>query len=153
MPAAPDPFRVLSLAYDADLEDVRRAFRRVARTTHPDRGGSATEFHRARVAYDALAADLEAERRRWRPLPPGRRFAAGLDPRLFPTCPVRISRARDGRRRFDYVLEARPADWRPGADRPPGERKVRIEATASFPAFGVWVVRVTPSTFRCVFGP
>ena len=151
-----DPFRVLSLAYDATADDVRRAFRRRARQTHPDRGGSAGSFHEVRVAYDALMGDLEGERRRWRPAParPGRRYAAGLDPRTYPTCTVRVSRSRDGVRRVDYDVQSRPAGWRPGPDLPPGgECVARVAATDAAPAFGVWVVPLDARHFRCVFGP
>ncbi len=150
-----DPFRVLSVSYEASPDDVRRAFRRLARQTHPDRGGSADAFHRVRVAYGALTDDLDGERRRWRPAPPRtRRYAAGLDPRTFPTCPVRISRARNGRRTVSYDVDARPSGWRPGATPPPGgERQARYPATDSAPAFGVWIVPLDAHRFRCVFGP
>ena len=156
MSAARDPFRVLSLPYDADADDVRRAFRRRARETHPDRGGAAGAFHDVRAAYGRLTRDLEAERRRWTPAAPAgaRRFAGGLDPREFPTCPVRIRRGRDGERRFDYVTDARPAGWTPGASRPEGGVcRDRVGATATAPAFGVWTVPLDAHRFRCVFGP
>ena len=157
-----DPFRVLSLPYDADLDDVRRAFRRLARQTHPDRGGSARAFHEVRAAYGALADDLEGARRRWRPAPapPTRAprrppaYAAGLDPRTYPTCPVRIGRTRDGKRTVAYDVEGRPRGWRPGAAPPPGgECRARYAATEDGPAFGVWVVPLGAHQFRCVFGP
>ena len=154
-----DPFRVLSLPYDADADDVRRAFRRLARQTHPDRGGSVTAFHEVRAAYNALARDLEGERRRWQtphtpPVGRGRRYAAGLDPRIYPTCPVRISRSRDGKRTIDFDVDARPKGWGPGGVPPPGgECRARYPATETSPAFGVWVVPLSPYTFRCVFGP
>ena len=159
---ARDPFRVLSLPYDAGPDDVRRAFRRLARQTHPDRGGSAQSFHEVRAAYGALADDLEGERRRWQPAPaspkpaPSRapRYPAGLDPRVYPTCPVRISRTRDGVRRVAYDADSRPRGWRPGAAPPPGgECRARYEATGGAPAFGVWVVPLGAHRFRCVFGP
>ena len=154
-----DPFRVLSLSYDAGPEDVRRAFRRLARQTHPDRGGSTEAFHRVRAAYNALADDLEGQRRRWRarPAPPPRRslrYPAGLDPRVYPTCLVRIGRRRDGRRTVEYDLDSRPSAWRPGAAPPPnGTCRLRVAATEATPAFGVWEVPLDAHRFRCVFGP
>jgi len=152
-----DPFRVLSLPYDADADDVRQAFRRLARQTHPDRGGAADAFHEVRVAYGALTADLEGARRRWQPAsapPPRSRYAAGLDPRTYPGCRVRISRARDGRRVVAYDIESRPSGWRPSVVPPlGGDCKARVAATATAPAFGVWVVPVGAHQFRCVFGP
>ena len=150
-----DPFRVLSLPYDADADAVRRAFRRRARETHPDRGGSADAFDRVRQAYGALTDDLDGERQRWRPPPePTSRYAAGLDPRVFPTCPVRIGRRRDGRRTVEYDTAARPPGWRPGPAAPPGATCVAsVAAAGSVPAFGVWTASAGRRLFRCVFGP
>lgn len=149
-----DPFRVLSLPYDADADDVRRAFRRLARQSHPDRGGSAGAFHEARAAYNALAEDLEGERRRWRAAPRRVRYPAGLDPRTYPTCPVRISRTRDGVQKITYDIDSRPRGWSPPAAPPPGgECKARYPATEAAPAFGVWVIPLGAHRFRCVFGP
>ncbi|MEO0559354.1 MAG: DnaJ domain-containing protein [Bacteroidota bacterium] len=157
MSAVRDPFRVLSLAYDASAEDVRSAFRRLARETHPDRGGSATAFHEVRLAYGALSANLDAERTRWRPAPePTRasRYAAGLDPRIYPTCTVRVGPAREGGRALTYEMDSRPSAWRPGAVPPPGGECVsQVEATESMPAFGVWMVRLDADRVRIVFGP
>ena len=151
----PDPFRVLSLPYDAGPDAVRRAFRRAARETHPDRGGSARAFHRARLAYDALAADLDGQRERWQPAPPAPpapRFPAGLDPAVYPTCPV-VVRREYGARKMDYDVAARPAGWRPGPAPSGGTCRARYPARDGAPAFGVWTVPVGASTFRCVFGP
>ncbi len=149
-----DPFRVLSLPYDADPDDVRRAFRRLARRTHPDRGGSAAAFHEVRLAYGALVDDLDGARHRWRPAPAAPRRSGGLDRQAHPTCLVRISRRRDGRRTVDYVLDSRPDGWRPGAVAPLGGTCVaRVEATETAPAFGVWTVPIDAHRFRCVFGP
>jgi hypothetical protein len=154
---ARDPFRVLSLPYDADPDDVRRAFRRLARRTHPDRGGSAGAFHAVRAAYGALADDLEGERRRWgAPPAPKRapRHPTGLDPREYPTCPVRIGRTRGGKRTVEYDADGRPRGWSPGTAPPPGgECKARYAATGAAPAFGVWVVPLDAHRVRCVFGP
>ena len=155
MPPGRDPFRVLSLPYDADADAVRRAFRRRARETHPDRGGTADAFLDVRRAHDALTSDLDGERRRWRPASPAAsRYAAGLDPRTYPTCPVQIGRPRDGRRTVAYDTAARPAGWRPGGLAPPGGTCVeRHAATGTSPAFGVWTVPAGRRLFRCVFGP
>ena len=150
-----DPFLALGLSHDARPDDVRRAFRRLARETHPDRGGSAGAFHEVRVAYSALTANLERERSLWRPPPPeASRYAAGLDPAVYPTCPVTITSARDGRQQMVYDTNARPRGWTPGEVPPPGgECKAHVAATETAPAFGVWVVRVDAHRYRCVFGP
>ncbi|MEM6288194.1 MAG: J domain-containing protein [Bacteroidota bacterium] len=156
MAGSRDPFLVLDLPYDAGPDDVRRAFRQLARKTHPDRGGSASAFHQVRTAYGALAEDLDGQRRRWQPAPPPRvdaRFAAGLDPQEYPGCPVHITRDR-GRRIVAYDVDARPAGWTPGLAPPRGGRcEAHYAATDDAPAFGVWVVPVGTHAFRCVFGP
>lgn len=153
--AARDPFRVLALPYDAGPDDVRRAFRRLVLQAHPDRGGSTAAFLEVRAAYDALAHDLEGERRRWpTPAPRRPRYAAGLDPRTYPTCPVRIGRTRDGTPTVVYDVDRRPRGWRPGTVPPRGgECKASHAATEGAPAFGVWVVPLDAHRFRCVFGP
>ena len=155
---SPDPFAVLSLPYSATPDDVRRAFRQRARETHPDRGGSADAFLRVRQAHDALVTDLDGARRQWGvpdvPRAPASRFAGGIDPREFPTYPVRITRSRQGARRLQFPTEAAPAGWKPGSAPPPGGAcRARFAATGTSAAFGVWVVPLGGDTFRCVYGP
>ena len=154
MDGSQDPFRILSVPYDASPEDVRRAFRRLAQKTHPDRGGSADAFHSIRVAYGALTDDIERQRGRWAPKGLVSPYAAGLDPRIYPTCRVRLDRTRDGKQIVAYEVNARPRGWTPGAVPPPGGTcKATVEATGDRPAFGVWVVPLDESRYRCVFGP
>lgn len=149
-----DPFRLLAIPYDAATEEVRRAFRRLAHETHPDRGGDVRDFQAAHRAYTALMADLDGERRRWQPprAAPGR--PAGLDPAAFPTCRVVVRGRRDGGRDVTYDLASRPAGWAPGPAPPPGGTcRFRVEADGASPAFGVWVVPLDAGRYRCVFGP
>ena len=154
MELASDPFRTLALPYDAAPGDVRRAFRALARQTHPDRGGSADAFQAVHAAYRALTADLDAERRRWQAAAEGARYAAGLDPRLYPTCPVIVGRTREGRRTEAYAAAARPDGWRPGPAPPPGGTcRAQVAATEATPAFGIWTVPAGGRRYRCVFGP
>jgi hypothetical protein len=40
-----------------DPDAAKRAYRTLARTHHPDRGGDAATFHRLRLAYERLVAD------------------------------------------------------------------------------------------------
>ena len=150
-----DPFRVLSLPYDASPEAVRQAFRQRARETHPDAGGSPEAFHRVRAAYGALSRDLDGQRRRWAPAPEARsRFAAGLDPAVYPTCVVQAGPGPNGTPAVTYDVAGRPAAWKPVAAPPPGGRCVaRVEASGEAPAFGVWAVPVDAERYRCVFGP
>ena len=51
-----DPFAVLGVDRDADDETIKRAYRRRAKETHPDRGGSDAEFKRVKDAYETIQA-------------------------------------------------------------------------------------------------
>lgn len=119
-----DPFACLGVPVDADLDTVRRAFRRAALDTHPDRGGDAASFRAVRAAYDQLrTADLlAAERRRRRPATPSGHYVppmpdvlahmfgnVALDPTEFPA--VRVTGTTPNT--VVYIKET-PAGWRPG---------------------------------------
>mgnify|MGYP006428282139 CR=1 FL=1 len=49
-----DSFAVLGVDRDADDKAIKRAYRRRAKETHPDRGGSEAEFKRVKDAYEAI---------------------------------------------------------------------------------------------------
>jgi curved DNA-binding protein CbpA len=50
-----DPYLVLGVPRQASAEEIARAYRRAARTSHPDSvGGSAERFHVVSDAYDEL---------------------------------------------------------------------------------------------------
>jgi hypothetical protein len=57
-----DPRAVLGLPFDATRGEAQRAFRRLAKRTHPDAGGNAAEFDAVASAWAELAGSL----------PPGR---------------------------------------------------------------------------------
>jgi curved DNA-binding protein CbpA len=50
------PFEVLDVDRDADPREIHRAYRRRVKETHPDQGGSASEFQRVREAYEELSS-------------------------------------------------------------------------------------------------
>lgn len=54
--------RVLALASDADADDIKRAYRRLAREHHPDLGGDPEVFHELQRAFERLADDDTAPR-------------------------------------------------------------------------------------------
>ena len=61
------PFDVLGVDPDADEEEIERAYRRRVKETHPDHGGSASQFQAVRAAYQEIASgapqhDLEPDR-------------------------------------------------------------------------------------------
>ncbi|MGH9016211.1 MAG: J domain-containing protein [Acidimicrobiales bacterium] len=49
-----NPWDVLRVAEDAPIHEVRRAFRRRVKQTHPDGGGDAAEFGTVVVAFDQI---------------------------------------------------------------------------------------------------
>ncbi|WP_439026635.1 ferredoxin Fer [Haloarchaeobius sp. DT45] len=49
------PFEILGISPDADEGQVRQAYRRRAKETHPDQGGSKREFQRVKEAYEAIS--------------------------------------------------------------------------------------------------
>ncbi len=51
-------FDVLGIAPTSDAAAIRAAWKRKALETHPDRGGSAEAFRKAKAAYDAIARAL-----------------------------------------------------------------------------------------------
>jgi len=50
-----DPYKVLEINSDADQTEIRRAFRKKVRTSHPDSGGSNEAFQNLKRAYDLLS--------------------------------------------------------------------------------------------------
>ncbi|WP_022871852.1 J domain-containing protein [Nesterenkonia alba] len=62
-----DLYAILGVPADADAATLRAAYRRRARQTHPDHGGSAEEFHHVQAAWEVLGEEstrAEYDRRR-----------------------------------------------------------------------------------------
>jgi molecular chaperone DnaJ len=53
-PASPTPYEVLGVSASASQEDLRRAYRRLLRLTHPDTGGSPAQFHAVQLAWERV---------------------------------------------------------------------------------------------------
>jgi hypothetical protein len=86
-----DPRAVLGLPLDATRGEAQRAFRRLAKQTHPDAGGDAASFRAVADAWAALADELPADG----PAGPGpapARRGPGLSPhaRAYRPAPSRI---------------------------------------------------------------
>lgn len=54
-PTRTEALRILQLQGTADDEDIKRAYRRLVREHHPDRGGDSATFHRLQAAYERLS--------------------------------------------------------------------------------------------------
>jgi curved DNA-binding protein CbpA len=55
-----NPYELLGVAKDATEADIRRAYRKAAKSAHPDIGGDAEGFDRLKLAHDVL---MDADRR------------------------------------------------------------------------------------------
>ena len=55
-PAASTPYEVLGVSSQASDEDLRRAYRKKLRKTHPDVGGSAAQFHAVQIAWERVGS-------------------------------------------------------------------------------------------------
>ena len=64
-----DPRAVLGLPIDATKGEAQRAFRRLAKETHPDAGGNAADFRAVAGAWADLAPRLLPDRRTVTPSP------------------------------------------------------------------------------------
>ncbi len=53
-PAASTPYEVLGVRSNATGDELRRAYRLLLRQTHPDVGGSATQFHAVQLAWERI---------------------------------------------------------------------------------------------------
>lgn len=54
--AARTPYEVLGVATTASDDEVKRAYRRLLRETHPDTGGDAASFHAVQVAWERIGS-------------------------------------------------------------------------------------------------
>ncbi|NEN06060.1 DnaJ domain-containing protein [Diaminobutyricibacter tongyongensis] len=53
-PASPTPYEVLGVSASASHDELRRAYRRLLRETHPDTGGSAVRFTEVQRAWELV---------------------------------------------------------------------------------------------------
>jgi curved DNA-binding protein CbpA len=60
MAPSPDPYDVLGVSRDADTKAIRKAYRRAAKSAHPDGGGDQKRFELIKLVHDVLT---DAQRR------------------------------------------------------------------------------------------
>ncbi len=130
-----DPYRTLGLTRDATLDEVRRAYRRLAKANHPDAAGEVAlpRFLAIQAAYDTIAGPDAGTRRPGaaRPAGPGRPWDPDRD-RTEATYRAYGGRSRRARTSSASgsargPAGARPAGARPSADGAPSPRPPRPE--------------------------
>src|SRR4249919_3611531 len=102
-----DPYRTLGLSRGASIEEIKRAYRRLAKIHHPDAAGekNVPRFLAIQAAYEQLAGGLEGR-------------GAGRRPASAPRKPWDADPDRSDATRRAYGGRARgPA---PGGSKPPG---------------------------------
>lgn len=118
-----DFYTVLGVAPDAETQVIRAAYRRAAREHHPDRGGSAEQFHQIQAAWDVLGSPEDRAKY------DRRRRATGSAPSADSPAPTEegtgftYSRSETSRGAAHHSAEtrtrSRSAPRSPKADQPP----------------------------------
>lgn len=136
-----DPYRTLGLTREATLEEVRRAYRRLAKANHPDAAGEAAlpRFLAIQAAYDSIAGPDARARRPGaaRPTSPRRAWDADRDrtDATYRAYGGRSRRARPGpaggagQPGGSGRGEGPPSEGSPGASRPPRPERPPNKAT------------------------
>lgn len=52
-----NPYEILGISTDATKSQIRLAYRKLAKTLHPDAGGGEAEFEKLKMCYDTLMSD------------------------------------------------------------------------------------------------
>ena len=61
MAATPDYYKTLGVPRNADKDEIKKAYRKLARTHHPDAGGDEAKFKEINEAYEVLSDDKKRE--------------------------------------------------------------------------------------------
>ncbi len=112
-----DPYRTLGLGRDATLDQVKRAYRRLAKANHPDTAGEAAvpRFLAIKAAYEAIAGPDATDETRGRGRPPSPHRPWDADPARADA----TKRAYGARNRGPRPGARTPRGPRPGEPPPP----------------------------------
>ncbi len=61
MSATPDYYKILGVSRTASADEIKKAFRKLARTHHPDAGGDEAKFKEINEAYEVLGDEKKRE--------------------------------------------------------------------------------------------
>ena len=61
MEGKPDYYKTLGVSRDASADEIKKAFRKLARTHHPDAGGDEARFKEINEAYEVLSDDKKRQ--------------------------------------------------------------------------------------------
>lgn len=115
MTSRPQARALLGVGEDATADEVRRAYRRLARNAHPDAGGDAADFHRLQ---QALAVLLEPRPRPARPV-----ASPSTSNMTRPSTATRMGGTgwgeSGGPRWHEEAVDASTVDWDRALPRPP----------------------------------
>src|SRR6476659_4651517 len=77
----PDPYRTLGLARGASIDEIKRAYRRLAKIHHPDAAGekNVPRFLAIQAAYEQLAGGADGRSVPRRPAAPRKAWEADSD--------------------------------------------------------------------------
>lgn len=100
-PAASTPYEVLGVSPDATQTELRRAYRRLLRQTHPDTGGDPARFHAVQVAWSRIG-DAGARKQWDSGRTPAGRAQFGADSPESANPPARAAAQRSGVRARSY---------------------------------------------------
>ena len=76
-----NPYETLGVKKDANKDQIKKAYRKLAMEHHPDKGGDENKFKEINEAYSALSGDSQRRASRRGGPPPG--FDFGFDPFEF----------------------------------------------------------------------
>jgi hypothetical protein len=120
-----DPYRTLGLPRGASLDEVKRAYRRLAKANHPDAAGEAAlpRFLAIQAAYDQIAGPDGGVRRGWTPGSAG--GTGGAQGRARRAWEADADRAGATHRAYGGRSRARTGPRPRPAGPPPGSRSTR----------------------------